>query len=394
MQQGRQPDRSETGSGNTRSFVPSAQPDHDTPADVTAPTSPLAEHRGDAADALAASPLRRMAPRILASAAFAVLVASALILFADVRSLGDALAGFDWWLTIPVLALTLMNYALRFIKWDVYLRVVGVPRMSLRDSALTFLSAFSMSLTPGKVGEIIKAIYVHRLTNSPVSRVAAVIAAERITDGLAMIGLAAIGFIQFSHGRPLLAIAALLGIGVVVLFRRPALLHAVTHRLARVPVIGPLIGKVVHHIESFLDASNTLYAPKLLAGSVAIGTVSWFCECVALFLILIGLGLDATWELLLVATFVLSVSSVFGALSMLPGGLGVAEASVAGLLLLLIDDAAFARGDAAAATLLIRFATLWFAVLLGVISLLILQRRMRRTDISRAAVQPHAPGSS
>lgn len=266
--------------------------------------------------------------------------------------------------------------------------------MSLADSALTFLSAFSMSITPGKVGEVIKAVYVHRLTDSPVSRVAAVIAAERITDGLAMIGLAAVGFIQFSYGRPLLAIAALLGIGAVLLFRRPALLHAATRRFAQVPLIGPVIGKVIHHVESFLDASNSLYAPKLVAGSVGIGMVSWFCECVALYLILTGLELEPSWNLLLIATFVLSVSSIFGALSMLPGGLGVAEASVAGLLLLLIDDSTFARGDAAAATLLIRFATLWFAVLLGVFALLILQRRMRRNDVSGVTTHSHAPGSS
>ncbi|HEV2127004.1 MAG TPA: lysylphosphatidylglycerol synthase transmembrane domain-containing protein [Thermomicrobiales bacterium] len=323
------------------------------------------------------SALRRALPRILGGVLLAVIVASALALFADVRSLGAALESFSWWLLVPVLGLTLVNYVLRWVKWHVYLRVVGVPRISLADSVLAFLSAFSMALTPGKVGEIIKAIHVHRLTNSPVSRVAAVIAAERITDGLAMTGLAAVGFLQFSQGRPVMAAAAVLGIGAILLFRHPSTLHTITQRLATVPVAGPLIGAVLHHIEGFLDASNALYAPKLVVGSVALGMVSWFCECVALYLILIGLGIEASWTLLLVSTFVLSVSSVLGALSMLPGGLGVAEASVAGLLLLLIDDPTFARADAAAATLLIRFATLWFGVLLGVVALPTLQRRGR-----------------
>lgn len=320
-------------------------------------------------------------PRILAGVVLAVIVASALALFGDVRSLGAALEQFNWWILAPVVGLTLINYALRWVKWHVYLRIVGVPRFSHAESALAFLSAFSMSLTPGKVGEIIKAVHVHRLTNSPVSRVAAVIAAERITDGLAMIGLAAVGFLQFSQGRSVMGAAAVLGIGAVVLLRHPTVLQTITLRLATVPTIGPVIGKVVHHVEGFLDASNALYTPRLVVGSVALGMVSWFCECVALFLILIGLGLDASWELLLIATFVLSVSSVLGALSMLPGGLGVAEASMAGLLILLITGSGFTRADAAAATLLIRFATLWFGVLLGMIALLILQRRARRPAI-------------
>ena len=46
------------------------------------------------------------------------------------------------------------------------------------------------------------------------------------------------------------------------------------------------------------------------------------------------------------------------------GGLGAAEASIAGMLGLLLG---LTRDTAAAATLLIRFATLWFAVALGLI---------------------------
>jgi uncharacterized membrane protein YbhN (UPF0104 family) len=81
---------------------------------------------------------------------------------------------------------------------------------------------------------------------------------------------------------------------------------------------------------------------------------------------------------------------VFGALAMLPGGLGVAEASVTAMLLLLIDDPAFTRADAAAATLIIRFATLWFAVLVGVGSLVALRRRERHRPVADA-VTPRWP---
>jgi len=68
----------------------------------------------------------------------------------------------------------------------------------------------------------------------------------------------------------------------------------------------------------------------------------------------------------------------------LPGGLGVAEASIAGMLLLLVDDPAMTRGVAVAATLLIRFATLWFAVFLGVLALAMLHRVVAARDDGRA----------
>lgn len=63
---------------------------------------------------------------------------------------------------------------------------------------------------------------------------------------------------------------------------------------------------------------------------------------------------------------------------MLPGGLGVTDATVAGMLILLIDDPSMNRTVAAAATLIIRFATLWFAVLIGAFALALLERYTRR----------------
>lgn len=300
----------------------------------------------------------------------AVLVVSGLALFSDLQSLGSAFRQFDWSLSVPVLLLTLGNYLLRWTKWEVYLRQARIPRMGVVTSALVFLAGFSMSLTPGKVGEVIKGVLVHRETGTPISKTAAVIAAERITDGLAMLALATIGLTQFTYGRPLVALTIMGAVAVILILQRPAAILAVLARFEG----NRIVGTVLVHARHFLDTSNVLLRPKLLAGAVAIGVISWGMECLALYLILIGLGLDPSWQLLLIATFVLSVSSVFGAISMLPGGLGVAEASVTGMLLLLIDDSTMTKGVAAAATLLVRFSTLWFGVLLGFAALALMRR--------------------
>jgi uncharacterized protein (TIRG00374 family) len=229
-----------------------------------------------------------------------------------------------------------------------------------------------MSVTPGKVGELIKAVLMRRLTGAPVARTTAIIAAERITDGLAMLSLAAVGLLEFSYGRPLLGVSFVLAVAVIVVLQRPALTAIVVKRTAGLPILGGL----VEHLSGFFSASNVLFQSRLLAGMVVLGIISWFCECVAFFLVLWGLGFDATWRLLLIATFVLAVSSVFGAVSMLPGGLGVAEASVAAMLLILLEDDGIGRGVATAATLIIRFATLWFAVFLGFAALAIITRKI------------------
>jgi uncharacterized membrane protein YbhN (UPF0104 family) len=58
---------------------------------------------------------------------------------------------------------------------------------------------------------------------------------------------------------------------------------------------------------------------------------------------------------------------------MMPGGLGVTEGGLAGLTRILVPTAR--AGAVSAAVILIRLATLWFAVAVGLVALVALGRR-------------------
>src|SRR3712207_3551455 len=73
----------------------------------------------------------------------------------------------------------------------------------------------------------------------------------------------------------------------------------------------------------------------------------------------------------LVVVFVFVAGSFAGAFSMLPGGIGAAEAGMYGLF---VGVTGLSAGISAALTLVIRLATLWFATLLGVIGLFVVRR--------------------
>lgn len=334
-------------------------------------------------DAAPERPSRRFATVVRVAILLAVLVAG-LAFFTDLRDVGSALAGFDWRLTPAVLALVLWNYGWRYGKWDRYLRALGVPAMPVVTNTLIFLSAFAMALTPAKVGELVKAVHVRRATGVPVARTGAIVAAERITDGLAMVVLAVAGLVQFSYGRPLVGLFAAFSIVLVVVLRRPQLIDRAIDRFAG----RDRFAGAVTHARGFLDASSSLYSARLLAMGIGYGVLGWFGECAALFVILRGLGVDGGLDLLLIATFTMAVASLAGAASMIPGGLGVADASVAAILLLLVDDPSMNRTVAAAATLLVRFATLWFAVILGVVASITLERRFSRAAPPAGTIEP------
>jgi uncharacterized protein (TIRG00374 family) len=295
----------------------------------------------------------RLVRRLLWATALGGAVTVVLALAADLPATLGALARFPWSLAPAVLGAVLANYALRFVKWHFYLRRLAVP-LPRRQSLLVFLAGFTMSITPGKVGELLKAVLVRDLIGESLSRVASVVMAERLTDVAGLLLLSALGATALPHGGVLLAaVAALLVLAVGVLRTRGLAdwLHA---RVLR----GGRLARLAEPLRLFLGAGRALVAPGPLAGAILLSVVSWFFECLAFYIVLQGLKIDVS---LGAATVLYAFASLAGAVSMLPGGLGVAEGSLAGLLVTLGTP----LPDAAAATLLIRAATLWFAVALG-----------------------------
>ncbi len=304
----------------------------------------------------AASLPRRLAPGLV----FGFIVFIILALIGDLKQVGAQVMHFRWAYYPFVLLLTLFNYALRFIKFHYYLGQVGVHNFAWQESARLFVAGFPLAMTPGKVGEVLKGVWIEQKTGLPVARGVAVVVAERISDGLAVLMLSLLGVIAYPRYWP--AFALLFGIlaGVVIVSQiRPLALKLLSlgERL-------PLLQKTVHTLREFYEGSFSLFRPRATLTGVGLGTISWLGEGLGMYLILLGLGVTPSWKALLIAVFALSFATAVGGASALPGGLGAAEASIAGILALLLGLGA---DTAATATLLIRFATLWFGVSLGLI---------------------------
>src|SRR3990170_2623537 len=302
-------------------------------------------------------PVPRFVRRLVVAAALGGAVTVALALSANLPATLDALGRFRWSLGPVVVGATLVNYALRFLKWDFYLRRLAVP-LPRRQSLLVFLAGFTMSITPGKVGEVLKAFLVRDLVGTELSRTASVVMAERLTDIAGLVILSALGATALPHGGVLLGTMAVLLALAVAALRTPRLAELAHAALLR----DGRLARLAEPLRLFMGSGRTLLAPPALGWAVVLSVASWFFECLAFALVLHGLGVSTS---LRAATFLYAFASLAGALSMLPGGLGVAEGSLTALLVAL----GTALPDAAAATLLIRAATLWLAVAVGAVTL-------------------------
>ncbi len=310
--------------------------------------------------------LRSVRGRILISLGFALIVLIGLTLFADSRKLAEALREFRWPLLVPILLLTSFNYALRFLKWQYYLHRIGVTNLPLGLSARIFFANFTMAITPGKVGEVFKSLLLREAIGTPIAVSAPIILAERLTDGIAMLLLASTGLVVFRYGVPVFATITVLAVIVFILLQQQQLIHRLIDAGKRVRFLSGL----THHLHTFYDSAYALLRPRPLLFATIIGLTSWLGECVAFFLVLAGLGFDRTPRLFLIAMFVLAASTLIGSVSLLPGGLGASEIGMTAMLLALITTPLMTHDIAVAATLLIRFCTLWYGVVIGFIALM------------------------
>jgi uncharacterized protein (TIRG00374 family) len=317
--------------------------------------------------------LKNIWPKIALGLALGLAIIAGLALFADVRKVAAEITAFHWPYAPLILGLTLFNYALRFLKWHYYIRLIGARNIRWTDSLRLFVGGFPLALSPGKIAEPMKAVWLRQYTGVPVARGIPVVAAERISDGLAVLLLSTLGVIAYPQYWPgfVVVLAGLLGV-IVVSQIRPLALWAIG--------LGehlPLVSRVSHHLHEFYEGMYQLFGAKTMLIAVGLGMVSWLGEGIGFYFVLRGLGLPPSVQMLSVAVFVLSFSTIVGAVSSLPGGLGAAEVSIAGMLALTLNTP---QAIAASATLLIRFFTLWFGVALGMI-VLFTSRRLLMLEV-------------
>ena len=217
-----------------------------------------------------------------------------------------------------------------------------------------FLAGFALTVTPGKLGEAVKAVLLRGSHRISMAKTAPIVIAERVTDLVALLLLALVGVFDYDvDPRFLIAGAVLVVGGLVVVSVDPVAQGGDRDRGA---AAGPAAVRAPARrcARPHGDPARAACRCSIATG---LATISWFFECLAFYFVVNGfpgahIGLQG-------ATFFYAATTVAGALSFLPGGLGVTEA---GMLALLVRWAGIEKGAAAAATFVTRVATLWFAV--------------------------------
>lgn len=340
--------------------------------------------------------MRNYRNQILAGLLFISLVLIAVVLVTGIDALTTRLQDFPLWIFLPVIGLKIVNWALRYWEWRYFLGVIGVrtvrgqpshpatpthpAAIRERDSVILWLAGMTLSVSPGKLAEVLKALILKTFTGTDFSRSAPVIFMERLVDGLAVIVLAGASllFVTESVGGGDLSAgyvrAVLVGTtlaliaGIVIVQVRPLslrLLDGMAHL--------PLLRRFETSLRNLYESSYDLLKFRRLLFPVLLGIAAYFTDAVGFFLLLTGLGLDPSATLFAQATFILGFSVIVAALSAMPGGAGGRELTIGALL---TGIAGLSQADAGTATFLISIFQVWAGVLVGLIVIALFRHRL------------------
>ncbi len=258
------------------------------------------------------------------------------------------------WQVLVLLALSLTNYLLRGLRWHMFSAHLGLP-LGYAVSFLHFLGGFAMSVTPGRLGELVRMRWIGRKTGWRFERTAPLVLVDRASDLAALGLLLGIGLAFSATGIAFGLPVALLALAGAVLSTRPKLLGAIAiwgHRTTgRFPRFFAKIRRAARALSAFSS-------PVAIGLAGILGVVGWFAEGYAFHLLLGWMGADIG---LAKAVAIFVFANLAGGLTGAPGGVGGAEAAMVALLAL----EGVPLEASVPATAIIRVTTLWFAILIG-----------------------------
>ncbi|MGH7721368.1 MAG: lysylphosphatidylglycerol synthase transmembrane domain-containing protein [Candidatus Dormibacteria bacterium] len=333
---------------------------------------------------MATPPARLLNRRtILSIAAAAVIVAVAL--WRAPINWGDAWtrirnAKLD--LYLAAIAVYYASFLVRSWRWKLLLRNAGEDRPTLPLLPILMVSFFVNCVVPAKMGDIYRA-YLARLRQRVITaRALGTIIAERLLDLVVLMALLLIaGAIVFHHRAPAVLIPYVVagvlvcaaGIGAIAVMRAGR-----GQRILRL-----LPEAVFHRYESF--RMGTVDSFKQLPVLVPLTAMVWGMESARLALVVYALGDGSSLgaaQLLLIAL----VAALLTTVPFLPGGLGLVEAGMVGVL---ISVGGIGRSAALSIALLDRSISYGSVVLIGAVVFAVLHVRVpRRADEALTGAAP------
>jgi uncharacterized protein (TIRG00374 family) len=278
----------------------------------------------------------------------------------DIDQLGSYFSSFRWEFFALAVGLNFVHHALRFLNISFSLNISGIKHIPLKKRLTFYLSGSALTAAEQHVNESYKSLWISKTCGIPLNRVESIFFIDQQSGTLSILALAVIGIIAYPSSWPLFVV--LMGVFILMLLFLQS--EPADDDLMDAREKIPLMRRFSQRLRTMKAGNGKMFKPIPLSISLLLNILAWITLAVALFLILIGLGLTANFVLASISCLVLAFSIMIGFLSNMSGGMGVVELALAGLPSVLLD---FRPELAVTATILFRLSTFWISLLFGIL---------------------------
>ena len=259
---------------------------------------------------------------------------------------------------IPILFCFTTAILIKSLRQMLFLRHLGI-KIPLKQNTIIYLAGLSMLITPAGLGEMIKSHFLLKKYNQPVSKTIPLVLVERYHDALAILSILIIFSIITGTTFltiPLLIIGILLLVSLIVIKSRK---------------LFPMFQKVIRKVKIFQALENhsiefnkslvSFTSKKIFFSGWVVGMVAWSFDGLGIFLCFQAFELDFDF---FISALLGLASILIGALTLIPGGVGVTEVSFVQLLSLYGIESSIAS----ALVLFFRLLSIWYVTCIGFVA--------------------------
>ena len=293
----------------------------------------------------------------------AVAIYSSFLFFSDFNSVYDKLENFHIHYIPIILGVIFGSWLILFTRWLVLLKKHQI-QIPLKINFLIFFGGFTLAISPAKSGELIKSILLKNKCGISATKSIPIIFLERFYDiiGTSIVALIGIVFLGLEFGAVLIIVPFII-LGIFYLIYSKSGFSITLKILNRIKFLQKFSNNIEQSHEIIRHSSDI----KTVCSCSFLTVIFRAVEAIGIFIVFLALGINFIEFFNLMSMY--SASVILGSISMSPGGLGVTEGSFAGLLTLHGLD----LQTTLAIAIIVRFFTMWFAIVVGFISLKLIE---------------------
>ena len=225
--------------------------------------------------------LDKIKKNIFIALAIAIVIYLVFIIYADFSEIRSIVIKIEWHYFIFILFISFLTFLIKYIKWEYGLYLIKI-KISKIHSFQIFLSSLTMSITPGKIGDLLKSYLLKNSDSIPVSQSSPIILVERITEFLSLLFICFIGIALFEDWLLLLILITIALVLITLIFANEKLSNIVLQNLLKIKFLK----KHINNIAQALSHARQLLKPKSFLIMMFISFAAWIVEGFILYLIL------------------------------------------------------------------------------------------------------------